>query len=159
MRIVGFVHFLQKQLGEFYEKCLPESGRSFEPDGKHKELTDVASNYRHFWVMMDDDQEIVGTIAIKSLPYDPKYAEFMHRNACEVKHLYLLNEFQGKGLGEKMLSFALDQAKLFGYTWAYLDSNRERSAKAIELYEQFGFEEIPPYNENQNANIYMRKRL
>lgn len=159
MRIVGFVHFLQKQLEEFLVKCLPESGRTFDPAGKHKPLTDVASNYRHFWVMMDDDQEIVGTIAVANLPYNPQYSEIMHRNAAELKYFYLLNDFRGQGLGAKMLSFALDQAKLFGYTWIYLDSSRARSADAIELYKSFGFEEIGPYNENPDADFYMRKRL
>lgn len=159
MRIVGFVHFLQKQLDDFLIKCLPESGRTYDPQGKHKTLTDVASNYRHFWVMMDDDQEIIGTIAVTNLPYNPDYSEVMHRNAGELRHLYLFKDFRGKGLGEKMLSFALDQAKLFGYTWMYLDSSRERSADAIELYKKFGFEECEPFNSNPDADIYMRKRL
>ncbi len=158
MRLVGFVHFLQGQLNDFFEKCMPESGRVFEPYGRHKALTDVAGNYRHFWVMMDDEQEIVGTIAVVDLPYDAKYAAVMHRNSGEIKHLYLLNEFHGQGLGKKMVGFAIDQAKTFGYTWLYLDT-MSSSETAIAIYKQFGFEEISRYNENPHADVFMRLKL
>ena len=62
MRLVGFVSFLQEPLNEFFAKVRPESGRVFDPEGKHKDLTDIANNFRHFWVMMDDDQEIIRSL-------------------------------------------------------------------------------------------------
>ncbi len=158
MRLVGFVHFLQGQLNDFFEACLPETGKQFEPNGRHKLLTDVAGNYRHFWVMMDDEQEIVGTIAVTDLRYDPKYAEVMHRNSGEIKHLYLLKAFQGNGYGKKMVAFAIDQAKTFGYTWLYLESTSSNT-QAIAILKMFGFEEIGRYNDNPEVNVFMRLKL
>lgn len=159
MRLVGFVHFLQSQLNDFLEKCMPESGRTFDPKGKHASLVDVAGNYRHFWVMMDDEQEIVGTIAVVDLPFEQKYAEVLHRNSGEVRNLYLLKEYHGQGYGKKMLGFAIDQAKSFGYTWLYLDTNSQYSQTAISICEQFGFQRIPRYNDNPDADTFMRLKL
>lgn len=158
MRLVGFVHFLQDQLNDFLEKAYPESGRVYDPEGKHKPLTDVAGNFRHFWLMMDDDQEIVGTIAIADLEYDPKYSNVLHRNAGEIKYVNLLKEYQGQGLGKKMVGFAIDQAKTFGYTWLYLDSKSSFEA-ALAIYEQYGFERISRYNDNWDADVFMRLKL
>ena len=159
MRLVGFVHFLQRQLNAFFEKCLPESGRRYDPEGKHARLSDVAGNYRHFWVMMDDEQEIVGTIAVTDLPFEQKYANILHRNSGEIKHLYLLKEYQGQGYGKKMIGFAIDQAKSFGYTWLYLDATKKYSEQAIEIYKQFGFVEIPRYKDNEDVDFFMRLKL
>lgn len=159
MRIVQFANFLQDEVNDFFAKCLPESGRAFDPEGKHKPLTNIAENFRHFWVMVDDDQEIVGTVAIKELPHNQQYASVMHRNSAELKCLFLLKMYQGQGHGDKLLSFAIDQAKLFGYVWLYLDTHSDRSSTAIELYKKYGFEEITRYNDNPDANVFMRLRM
>ena len=158
MRLVGFVHFLQDQLNDFLARAYSESGRSYDPEGKHKDLADVAGNFRHFWLMMDDDQEIVGTIAIADLAFDSNYADVLHRNSGEIKCLNLLREYQGQGLGKKMVGFAIDQARSFGYTWLYLDGMSQFEA-AIAIYKQYGFEEIARYNDDPDADIFMRLKL
>ena len=158
MRLVGFVHFLQDQLDEFLARVYPESGRVYDPNGKHAKLTDVAGNFRHFWLMMDDDQEIIGTIAITDLEYDPAYADVLHRNSGEIKYLNLLKDYQGQGLGKKMVGFAIDQARTFGYTWLYLDT-MSRFEAAVAIYKQYGFEEIGRYNNNFDADVFMRLKL
>ena len=158
MRLVGFVHFLQDQLNDFLATVMPESGQTFDPAGKHLKLTDVAGNFRHFWLLMDDDQEIIGTIAITDLPYLDKYASVLHRNAGEIKCHFLLQAYHGQGLGKKMVGFAIDQARSFGYTWLYLDALSSSSA-AIAIYKEFGFEEITRYNDNPSAEVFMRVKL
>lgn len=159
MRLVGFVSFLQEPLNEFFAKVRPESGRVYDPEGRHKALTDIAENFRHFWVMMDDEQEIIGSIAIQDLKFDEKYKDVLHRNCGEIKCYYLLKEYQGKGYGKEMMAFAIDQARSFGYNWLYLDSIANKSETAIAIYKQFGFEEISRYNDNENSDVFMRIKL
>lgn len=159
MRLVGFMHFLQDQANEFFEKTLPESGITYEPNGRHKAYANIADNFRHFWVMVDDEQKIVGTVAVTDLIYDSKYADILHRNSGELCCLYLSDEYKGQGLGEKMLSFAIDQAKSFGYGWLYLDTVTAKSQAGFDLYKKYGFEEIPRYNDNPYSNVCMRLKL
>ncbi|MBO4637807.1 MAG: GNAT family N-acetyltransferase [Clostridiales bacterium] len=159
MRLVDFRSFLQPQVNEFLAKALPESGREYDPEGKHKPLTDIAENFRMFWVLVDDDQEIIGTIAINDLKFDERYADVLHRNSGEIKCYYLLKAYWGEGLGKKMMGFAIDQARSFGYTWLYLDTISSKSESAISIYEQFGFEKIDRYDDNRDADFFMRLKL
>lgn len=159
MRLVGFVSFLQEPLNEFFAKVRPESGRAFDPEGEQEYLTDIAGNFRHFWVMMDDDQEIIGSIAIRDLKFDEKYKEVLHRNCGEIKCFYLLKEYHGQGYGKEMMRFAIDQGRSFGYNWLYLDSIASKSEAAIAIYKQFGFETITRYNDNEAADVFMRLKL
>ena len=159
MRLVGFVHFLQGQVNDFLSEVIPETGRSYDPEGKDKDLSDIANNFRHFWIMVDDEQKIIGTIAIADVIFDEKYAESLHRNSGELKCMYLDKNFRGLGYGEKMLSFAIDQARSFGYNWLYVDSDACPGHITNERYIEFGFETISRYNNNPDAELHYRLKL
>ena len=40
-----------------------------------------------------------------------------------------------------------------------LDSERDRLAVAVKLYRRYGFEEIPDYNRNPRADVWMERPL
>ncbi len=128
---------------EFLQQCLPESGRILDLSGRHEFYQDIENYFSAFWCMFDNDR-IVGTVAVKELD----------KKRCELKSLYLLESYHGKGLGQCLLRKAVDFAKESGYEKIYLDS-LSTSKKALALYYKAGFVQTEQYNQNEFADIFM----
>ena len=77
-------------------------------------------------------------------------------NACEMKRLYVRNQFRGLGLGRQLAEAAMDAARQGGYDCVLLDTLDDMEA-ARGLYEDLGFEEIPPYYHNPIAGAHYLK--
>ena len=70
-----------------------------------------------------------------------------YTNAAEMKRLYVRQAFRGLGLGRQLTEGILDAARKAAYSCVLLDTLDDmESARA--LYEDLGFEEIPPYYHN-----------
>jgi ribosomal protein S18 acetylase RimI-like enzyme len=114
-----------------------------------------------FWVaetIVDDDsntqqkqqQKIVGTTAVRNLK--------QFESTCELKRMYVSSDFRQLGLGQNLLDIAIDFAKNIGYSRMVLDSSKMLfSARA--LYLKNGFVDIPRYNDNYRADVFMERRL
>jgi GNAT superfamily N-acetyltransferase len=110
-----------------------------------------------FWVAesIDDNntqqqQKIVGTTAVRNLR--------QFESTCQLKRMYVLNEFRRLGLGHKLLDIAIDFAKSVGYSRMVLDSSKTLCA-ARALYLKKGFVDIPKYNDNYRADVFMERKL
>ena len=120
------------------------------------------SNGSCFWVAetvvdVDDysniqqkQQKILGTTAVRNLK--------QFESTCELKRMYILRDFRRLGLGQKLLDIAIDFAKSVGYSRIVLDSSKALHA-ARALYLKNGFVDIPRYNDNYRANVFMERRL
>ena len=74
--------------------------------------------------------------------------------------MYLLPEYQGKGIGRDMMEKILDEARAAGYHTMRLDTVPYLDA-AYALYVKLGFYVIPKYyftNPVEEA-VYMEKKL
>jgi putative acetyltransferase len=77
-------------------------------------------------------------------------------NAAEMKRLYVRPAYRGLGLGRLLAEGILDAARQGGYDCVLLDTLDDMEA-ARALYEELGFEEIPPYYFNPIAGAHYLK--
>ena len=77
-------------------------------------------------------------------------------NASEMKRLYVREAFRGLGIGRQLVEATLDAARQAGYACVLLDTLDDMEA-ARALYEDLGFEEIPPYYHNPIPGAHYRK--
>jgi putative acetyltransferase len=77
-------------------------------------------------------------------------------NAAEMKRLYVRHAFRGMGLGRQLVEATLDAARQGGYASVLLDTLDDMEA-ARTLYEDLGFEDIPPYYHNPIAGAHYLK--
>jgi putative acetyltransferase len=133
------------------QRSLEESILYFEAHGELKDMDDVQQNYFNnggiFLIMLDDSQ-LIGTGAIRKLKDE----------ICELKRLWLLAEYQGKGLGYRMLQELLSFAREKGYKRVWLQTDPMYQTRALEFYKRIGFYEIPRYSERTD-DISMEMHL
>jgi putative acetyltransferase len=130
------------------------------------DLLDIKNHYNKddggcFWVVeCKDDSHIIGTVAIRKVKEtfldDTNNAN--HVDICELKRMFLSKQFRGQGIGQQMLDAALDYAKKAGYSKIFLYSSKDLKASR-HLYLKKGFIDIPPYNNDHRADVFMEKIL
>lgn len=109
-----------------------------------EELASLPGEYappRGALLLASVDGEIAGCCALRPLDTAD------YPNAAEMKRLYVRKPFRNFGLGRQLAEATLDAAREAGYASVLLDTLDEMEA-ARALYEELGFQEIPPYYHN-----------
>ncbi|MFD0667956.1 GNAT family N-acetyltransferase [Ramlibacter sp. MAHUQ-53] len=117
------------------------------------ELRDLPGDYappRGALLLAAVDGAIAGCCALRPLDSSD------YPNAAEMKRLYVRKAFRGFGLGRRLAEATLDAARQGGYASVLLDTLSDMEA-ARALYEELGFEEIPPYYHNPIAGAHYLK--
>lgn len=118
-----------------------------------QELADLPGEYalpRGALMLAWADGQLAGCCALRPLDASD------YPNAAEMKRLYVRPAFRGLGLGRLLSEGILDAARAAGYSCVLLDTLDDmESARA--LYEDLGFEEIPPYYHNPYAGAHYLK--
>ncbi|EGJ26674.1 GNAT family N-acetyltransferase [Streptococcus porcinus] len=71
--------------------------------------------------------------------------EYELEDAFEIQRIYILNKYQGLGLGNYLFKFALKKAYESGKAWAWLGV-WENNLKAQSLYRKYGFEKFSEHS-------------
>jgi putative acetyltransferase len=110
--------------------------------------TDYFARKGTFLVVMDE-KTVVGCGGIKRL----------NDEICELKRMWLLNNYRGQGLGFKLAKMLLDFAETVGYLRIRLDVfSQEKQRDAIAFYQKLGFYSIARYNDS-SCQTFMEKIL
>ena len=111
-----------------------EYGMTFDPSDFDSDLLDIPRHYagRGGWfAVLIDAGRVVGTVA--AVPKGDA--------ACEIKRLYLLREYRGRGLGRALMEHILKRVWGAGYREAVAWSDR-RLETAHQVYDRLGFVRI-----------------
>jgi GNAT superfamily N-acetyltransferase len=78
--------------------------------------------------------------------------------ACEIKRMFVIPEWRGRGVARLLLHALEDRARGLGYTVLRLDTGPQQ-AGAQHLYESEGYRAIANFNDNPVASFFGEKRV
>ena len=150
MDIITFKLSMQQSIDDFFKKCFSAVGIPYSPNDRHADIADVQRHYMKngcFWCLFDNET-LIGTVALRTID----------NNTAELKRMFVLPEYQGKGYGRLLLNYAIDYAKKQKYNKICLDTRKQFSV-AQHLYRSSGFKETEKYNDNERAELYFELLL
>ena len=98
------------------------------------EVDDMSSSYsdnRSFYYVIVRDERVVGCGGIAPLAHGGA-------GVCELRKMFFLPQSRGFGLGQRLLTLLLDEARKRGFEECYLETLTQMEA-ANALYQKFGF--------------------
>jgi len=120
----------------------------YDAHGTLEEMEDIQKNYFDnggTFLVTTDKSRLVGTGAIRRMDAD----------TCELKRLWLLTEYHGRGLGYRMIRQLLAFARARGYQRIRLETDPVHQRRAIEFYKRLGFYEVPIPDATDKEDILM----
>ena len=129
--------------------------KTFGAGGLPTEFADPAYAFR----VAEDDGRLVAYCKLGP-PYLP--APDDGRSKCELRQLYILEGWKGRGIGVHMMDWAMDWAAASGCEDMYLSVFSE-NLRAQRLYERYGFEKVGEFDfivgEQADHEFLYRKTL
>lgn len=119
MQLLEFSKDMQQQVIRFFEQCFAALGWGYSPNGRHIDTADVEKHYMQngcFWCLFDN-HVLIGTVAVRTIDFENKI--------LELKRMFVLPEYQGKGYGGQLLKQAIDYAKEQKFSSICLDTRNE----------------------------------
>jgi GNAT superfamily N-acetyltransferase len=77
----------------------------------------------------------------------------------EIKRMYVRAEARRRGLGAEVLEALEAEARGLGMSAVVLDTRVPEARAAVSLYRASGYVDVPAFNENPYANVWLRKQL
>jgi putative acetyltransferase len=118
-----------------------------------QELTDLPGRYappEGRLLLAFADGRLAGCVALRKID----------DGVCEMKRLYVRPEFRGQGIGRRLTTRLMEEAREIGYARMRLDTISSKMSEAVGMYRSLGFREIAPYYQSPIADtIYMEVNL
>ena len=121
----------EEQLQEYFEEAYNLRVLSTELEDPDSET---------YFIM--HEEEIAGFLKVN---WGNAQTERELENAFEIQRLYVLQTYQGFGLGKQLFEFALEHAEKNGFSWAWLGV-WEHNTKAQVFYYRYGFEKFSQHS-------------
>jgi ribosomal protein S18 acetylase RimI-like enzyme len=90
-------------------------------------------------------------ISVKNKPAGCIALREIDTEVCEMKRLFVREDFRGLGLGKKLIEKLIEEARSAGYKKMQLDTLADKMPSAVKLYKSYGFCEIAPYYHNPHG--------
>jgi ribosomal protein S18 acetylase RimI-like enzyme len=101
-------------------------------------------------LLSKDGETTAGCVALRKIDAE----------ICEMKRLFVRQEFRGSGLGKKLAETLIEEARAIGYRKMRLDTLSDKMPAALGLYRALGFREIPPYYQSRlESTVYLELEL
>jgi ribosomal protein S18 acetylase RimI-like enzyme len=153
MKFMTFHPDLQDKLEEFLQIMQTSRGYPFDRLNLPPDIKNIKETYQdcggEFWAL-EDNNLIIGSIAVRTIDSENKI--------LEIKRYFVLPSYQKQGVGAKLMAHAISFAEKNGFNKIRLDTMRKSEAAMI-VFKKHGFYEIPKYNNNHIAEIFMEKSL
>ncbi|MEO6119617.1 MAG: GNAT family N-acetyltransferase [Terriglobales bacterium] len=141
---------------ELFEEYAHSLGFSLCFQGFDKELAGLPGDYAppHGRLLLAHvDGKLAGCVALHG--YGPP-----SEGVAEMKRLFVRPVFRGRKVGKALMDAVLEATRAIGYRRLLLDTVTGKMDKAIAMYREYGFREIPSYRENpMEGVIYMELEL
>lgn len=128
---------------EEFSKYVSET---FTPDS----TTRIIENPNNIVLVAEKDNHLIGCTEINLLSLCP---EQTYKNSPEVTVLYVLERFQGIGLGKELLNKCIDELGSLGYKSVWLTVYHQ-NLKAIKFYERNRFVNVGRTDFEMGGNKY-----
>lgn len=124
------IALLREHLADMYATSPPESVHALDVEGLK------ASNIRFFSAWQGET--LAGCVAIKTLDSE----------LAELKSMRTASAFRGMGVGQALLQYIIDHAKVQGFITLSLETGtQDYFAPARALYRKFGFTDCGPFGQ------------
>jgi GNAT superfamily N-acetyltransferase len=141
-----------------------------EPDGQR-----LLQRFEQEKLEREDDYDIENAVRLASeelMPPDGAFLLARHEGRAvgcggirrlgpdvgELRRLYVAPEARSLGLGRLLFEAMEEAARRIGYRTVRLDTNPALEEARV-MFEELGYREIPPYNDNPNAGVWYEKDL
>ncbi|QYO65636.1 GNAT family N-acetyltransferase [Leptolyngbya sp. 7M] len=82
--------------------------------------------------------------------------------SIELKRIYTLERVWGRGVGDRLMRFAIERARELGFQYLWLGVWQENS-RALGFYEKYGFDRVGtitfPYGDSVGINKVLRLKI
>jgi putative acetyltransferase len=131
---------------------LEHIGAGLDSDGLDHDVVEWQAEYDGvsgvLLILESPTGDVVGTAGVRRL--EPGLGE--------VKRMWIRPACQGLGLGRRLMERCLEEARHLGFRRLRLDTQRRMEA-ALTLYRSYGFRDVPDYNGNPRAQIWLELDL
>jgi putative acetyltransferase len=113
---------------------LAEYGLGWEPEGADRDVLEIEKYYLEtggeFWTLLNSTDQVIG-----SAGYHPISRSV---GAVEIRKMYLLGAYRGRGLGRYVLNELEDSIKSRGFQEIWIETASVLK-EAVQLYENSGY--------------------
>ena len=106
------------------------------PDKYYAAFDNISNDTNQELIVLEDDNStIIGTLQLSFI----QYLTYQGGIRAQIEAVRIHEDHRGKGLGEKMFTWAIEKAKERGAHLIQLTTDKKRS-QALRFYEKLGFE-------------------
>ena len=120
-----------------------------------KQLANPDSDFYMLW----DKTKPAGFVKLNR---GPAQSEIQDSKSLEIERIYLSRDYQGQGIGQRLMDFALEKAREQGMDYVWLGV-WEDNRKALDFYKRNGFlrfgEHVFTVGEDDQTDYLLRKNL
>ena len=144
----------------FASMCAPADMDAYlkEAYDREKLIGELRDECTQFFFLYDD-RELVGYLKLNEAP---SQTDLNDRQSLEIERIYVIAEFQGRGLGRYLMEQAVDIAMACGKQYVWLGV-WEKNDKALRFYRNSGFYAVGTHSfvmgDDKQTDYIMRKDL